>query len=232
MNNNYQKIIEDLKKQSDIKYKEFTKKLSPSESSDYMIGVRIPILRNYAKAIAKGNAELFINSYEGLYFEEKMLQGMVIGYSNDIKIYDEYLYSFSKIISDWSVCDCCASSLKLIKINQEHFLPLINRLLNSNMVYQVRFGVVLLMDYYLCDNYIDLVSKSSIEAQSDEYYVNMAIAWCLCECFIKYPLKIDKYLNKDYLNKFVLNKTISKICDSYRVDDKTKNRLKKRRIIN
>lgn len=224
----YIAIINKLFTLKDEKYKAFSQKLINKD--EQLIGVRIPDLRVMAKEISQSNLEEYISSYQGTYFEEKMLLGMSLGYTNDIKLYDKYLWFFSQKITNWSICDSSASTFKLIKKEQNHFYPIVLKMLRSNQEFQIRFGIILLMDYYLIPNYLEEVISEVINIHSDYYYVKMAIAWLLCECYIKYPLKIDDFINSKYLDAFTLNKTISKINDSFRVNEKQKKMLKKRRV--
>lgn len=224
----YEELINSLFKKANADYLEFTKKIT-NPGLIKMIGVKIPELRKIAKETAKTDFASYYSFYQGKYFEERMLLGMSIGYS-DIDIYDKYLEIYAKEITDWSLCDSVASSLKLIKKNNEHFYPLVLKLIETNQEFIIRFGLVILLFHYMNDDYIDEILKICLTIQSDAYYVKMAVSWVLCECFIKYPSKTDKYISSQYLSSFILNKTISKICDSFRVSKETKEMLKKRRV--
>jgi 3-methyladenine DNA glycosylase AlkD len=224
----YNNIITDLFNKKNDEYLNFTKTIANSSSP--MIGVNIPSLRTISKEISKTNIYSFISFYKGKYFEERMILGLTIAYSNNIEIYERYLEFYSKEIVDWSLCDTVANSLKLIKNNNEHFLPLIQKLLKTKNEFQVRFALIILLSQYMNDEYISFILNTCLNIKSDDYYVNMALSWLLCECFIKYKMKTIPYINRNYLSKFVLNKTISKICDSYRVSSKDKEQLKKERI--
>lgn len=225
--NKYHEYVNDLLSLKDPEYLDFSSKLTSNNKE--MIGIRIPKLRELAKNIAKTNIDSFIFNYEGNYYEETIILGFVIGYSNSIDIYDKYLPIFVDNITDWVISDSCASSFKLIGKNKDHFYSFINKLINSNKEFYIRFGIILLMRYYLIDEYINQIIKIVINIKSDKYYVNMAIAWFLCESYIKYKDLTDKFINNEYLSDFVLNKTISKIRDSYRVSEEDKRTLKKRR---
>lgn len=223
----YDKYINELLLLQNQEYLDFTKKITMPQGE--MIGIQIPKLREIAKKISKTNIDSFFSFYKGYYFEEKMIFGLVVGYSNDLSIYDKYLNIIAGELSDWSLCDCISSNLKLIGKNREHFYLRIVSFLKSDKEFIIRFGIVLLKIYYISDDYIDDILKLIVSIKSDYYYVNMAISWFLCECFIKYPLKTDKYISGKYLERFVLNKTISKISDSFRVSKEVKEELKKRK---
>lgn len=223
----YKNYLNELLKLKDEKYLKFTKKLTNTKVE--MIGVQIPKLRKIAKDISKTDIDSFIKEYKGIYFEERMILGFVISLSNT-EYYKKYLELYSTQILDWSLCDSVACSLKNIKYDKEYFFKFVQKMIKTNNEFQTRFGIVILLNHYLNDEYIDKVIKTILKIKSNYYYVNMALAWMLAEIYIKYPIKIDKYISKDYLNEFVLNKTILKICDSFRVSTENKENLKQRRM--
>jgi len=218
-------LIEKLKENEDKNYLKFNQRII--KTNQKMIGVRVPILRKIAKEI---NLDDFLKEYKGVYYEETFIYGLLIGNLKDKELIKKHLILYSKEIKDWSQCDSPANNLKILKKNNEYFLSTIEELLSSTEEFEVRFGLVLLLFHYINDQYIDYILKVSISIKSDLYYINMALSWLLCECFIKYEEKTDIYISPKYLNNFVLNKTISKISDSYRVPYKVKLNLKKRKI--
>lgn len=224
----YNDFLNELNNKKDVKYQEFTEHIVNSHVP--LMGVRLPVLRDIAKMVSKTNIDEFVKYYQGKTYEEKMIFGLAIAYSNNIMTYDKYLEDYSNEIVDWSLCDSVANSLKLIKKHNDHFYPFVIKMLNSDKEFQIRFGIILMLSHYLNDNYIDRVIDNIVKIKSDKYYVNMAIAWLLCELYIKYPNQIDRYFNSNYFDKFVLNKAISKISDSYRISKEIKEELKKRRI--
>lgn len=221
----YQDLINELKDLGNEEYLNFTKKLS--NSNKIIIGVNLPTLKTYAKKI---DIDEYLKYYQGIYFEEIMIYGLSLGYLKEKEDLATYMFSYSKEIDNWSLCDSPASNMKLIKKHNDYFIKNIEILLNDKDEFVIRFGLVLLLFHYVNEKYIDYILNVCVTFKSDKYYINMAISWLLCECFIKFQSKADKYINKEYLDKFVLNKTISKICDSYRVDKGVKIDLKKRRI--
>ncbi len=224
----YNQFVENLFSLRNEKYKEFSNRLL--KDTKEVIGVNIPTLRTIAKEISLTNIDDFFCYYQGIYFEETLVLGLTLGYLKEKSLLNKYIILYSEEITDWSLCDTPALNMKLIKKENQYFLSTIEELLSSNKEFKIRFGLVLLLGHYINDNYIDYILEVCINLKSDKYYVNMAISWLLCECYIKYQNKTDKYLFSEYLERFVLNKTISKICDSYRVSIENKNELKKRRI--
>ncbi len=225
--NKYNNLINELKKNSDQIFQKFTTKITNPQKE--MLGVKIPVLKNYAKEVAQ-DLDSFLLVYQGKYFEETMIYGLALGYLPIKELLEKHLINYSLEIGDWSLCDSPSLNMKIIKKNRSYFLPIIETLLASNQEFQVRFGLVLLLSQYLSDDYLDYILNKCITIKSDKYYINMALAWLVCECYIKYPLKTERYLSEKYLSKFVLNKSISKICDSFRVDINKKLELKTRRV--
>lgn len=221
------KILKQLFELQDKKYKEFHSSLCPNV--DNIIGVRIPELRKLAKQIAKENPKEFIeNPVKKQYYEEIMLEGFVIGYMKatlEEKLH--YLDNFIPEIDNWAVCDCTASTLKFIDKYKKEAWEYLQKYINSKKEFEKRFAIIILMDYYLTDEYIDKVLEIYNKIDSDQYYVQMGIAWAISVCFVKYREKTRKILDNNNLSTFTHNKSIQKIIESTRVDKETKEELKK-----
>ena len=221
------KILKQLFELQDKKYKEFHSSLCPNV--DNIIGVRIPELRKLAKQIAKENPKEFIeNPVKKQYYEEIMLEGFVIGYMKatlEGKLH--YLDNFIPEIDNWAVCDCTASTLKFIDKYKKEVWEYLQKYINSKKEFEKRFAIIILMDYYLTDEYIDKVLEIYNKIDSDQYYVQMGIAWAISVCFVKYREKTRKILDNNNLSTFTHNKSIQKIIESTRVDKETKEELKK-----
>lgn len=222
-----EKIRNELLQYVDWKYKEFHESIVPGVN--IYLGVRIPILREISKKVALEDFDK-VKEYilsESLYSEEKMIKGLVIGYlkkeKEDIK---SLLYEYINQIDSWAICDSVSTSLKIIKKNNDFFLDLIEYLLNSNEEYKIRFGVVLMLNHYINDKYINYVLDKIQNKYLDCYYVNMAISWLICECYIKYKDKTMKLFDSN-IDRKIINKAISKIHDSYRVAKEEKEYLKR-----
>lgn len=217
-------VEEELFFNQDLKYKDFTKKLIPTVPEDKIIGVRIPVLRKIAKTLQN-------NNFGWDYFEEIMLHGFIIGYgdytfSERLNLLDEFV----PYIDNWSVCDSVSSTLKFIGNNKQDFLEYLKNFMYSNKEYDVRFSVVVLMNYYFDDEYIDYCIDYLKNIKSEYYYVNMAVAWALSVAFVKYENKIMPLIENYELKVEVHNMTISKINDSLRVDKRTKKFLNNYKI--
>ena len=217
------KFVKDfLFSECDEEYKKFSSSLLPDTKN--ILGVRLPKLRKFAKEIYKNhNWDKFLN-LKPEYFEETMLQGMVIGLAeNPI----DYIDNFIKKIDNWSICDSFCSGLKFATSNQQQSWDFIQKYLRSKNEFELRFAYVMLLNYFINDNYIDKVLKITDNYQKNKYYANMAVAWALSICFTKYPLKTFQFLKITKLDNWTYNKTIQKICESNKVDKKRKEKIKK-----
>lgn len=215
----------DLFKYQDLKYKEFNDKILNSKEIT-TIGIRIPILRKLAKEVALNDYLDYINS-KHKYFEEYIIHGLVIGnikipFNDKLDMIDKFLPH----IHDWATNDIVCSNLKDFKKNQEVGFNYINKLLKGNN-WSIRFALILLLDYYINDEYIDKVLLICENVKDNDYYVMMGLSWLLSTCFIKFKDKTSILIKSNKLNKEVTNKTISKICDSYRVSKIDKDEIKK-----
>lgn len=210
----------------DLKYKEFHSNLCPNVHD--IIGIRVPILREYAKELYKSNKlnEIKIGNK---YYEELMIQGMIIGFQTkeNIEYVIEQIKQFVPKINSWAVCDTFSAGLKITKKYQKEMFELIKTYLKSKEEYELRFAIVMLLDYYINDQYIDSVLQVLDNIKSDKYYVQMANAWAISECLVKYYEKTIIFLENSSLDKFTYNKAIQKAIESYRITDEQKKELRK-----
>ncbi|MBP1931084.1 DNA alkylation repair protein [Ammoniphilus resinae] len=214
-------IREQLFDWADQDYQKFSAALVPN--IDNIIGVRMPQLRKCAKGIAKGDWRAYLEQAECQYFEEVMLQGLVIGYvKTDVEEILHYVAEFIPKIDNWSVCDSFCTGLKFTKLNMERVWEFLQPYLTSEKEYEQRFGVVMLLDYYINEDYIDQVLKCLDTARHEGYYVKMAVAWAISICYVKLPKPTMAYLTSNTLDDFTYNKALQKITESYRVDEETK----------
>jgi 3-methyladenine DNA glycosylase AlkD len=212
-----------LIKLSDKKYKEFISGLiQTSKEKNNMLGIRLPILRAYAKELAKGNWKDYFSEKE-IYSEETLLKGMIIGYAKmDIEERLKYIKKYIPKIDNWGTCDSFCNTLKFTKGNEERVWEFIQPYLKSDKEFEIRFGIVMIICYFIKEEYIDKVLKILNSTKHDGYYVKMAVAWALAECYVKFPEKTMILLKNNRLRKFTYNKALQKIIESYKVDDKDK----------
>ncbi len=223
--NNYQKYIEYLKSLSETKYKEFNNRLVTTKYE--MLGIRLPILRKIAGEIFKGNYEAFLNICKNTYYEEILIKGLVIGKIKDIDELMLYFDDYILLIDNWAINDSFCNSLKIVNKDPDCFFNIVKRLIKGSYEYQVRVGLIILLSFYVKEEYIEEIFKILDSINSDLYYINMAEAWLICEIFTKYPENTIKYFENNNLNKFTINKAISKIRDSFRVSKEKKDYILK-----
>ena len=216
-----EKVLKQLYEMQDLKYKEFDSSLCPNV--DNIIGVQVPKLRAIAKELVKEKQREYLELENIEYYEEKVIQGLMIGMSNlTIEDTKKYLEKFIPKIDSWAVCDIVCSSLKLAKKYQKEIWEFLENYIKSDKEFEIRFAVVMYLDYFLNNEYIDRVINNISKIKSNKYYVQMAIAWLLAESFIKQKEKTKEYLKNNKLDNFTHNKAIQKIIDSYRVSQEDK----------
>ena len=215
-------IRTELFKLQDKEYQEFQKKLCPGCNN--IIGIRIPVLRKFAKE----NRNMNLSKLKYEYYEEIMLRGMIIGLQKELN-YDE-IKRFVPLIDNWAVCDTFCAGLKQVKNNKEEFLKFIKPYLKSKNEFEVRFAVIILLDYYIDEEHIDFILETLNKIDRKEYYIQMAIAWCYSICFVKFYDKTLKFFKENEIDKFVRNKSIQKARESFRITKKQKEELNKLKI--
>ena len=215
----YGEFLDYLKSLSDKKYKEFSDGLTPG--AELSFGVRVPLLRNAAKKIAKGNYGEFLNCKIGAYREEIMMRGFVMslikcGYAQMLS----YMKSYAKIINSWDTCDTV--TFKGVKKHLAEFWNDVGDFIHSSNPWEVRFGFLHLMSFYLTDEYIDGVLDYVNEINSDFYYVQMMQAWLVATAAAKQRDKAFAFLADNRLNAETQNMAVRKIRDSYRISPEDK----------
>ncbi len=203
-------VREILKQNIDVKYREFSKSLLPGIEN--VLGVRIPILRKIAKRFYREDKYLFLD-YQCKYLEEFLLQGMMIGLIGEIK----YVEPFISKINNWAVCDIFCSSLKFVKNSKQEMWYLILKKVSSQREYEVRFCLVMLLNYFVEERYLEEIFGILVDFNLDKYYAQMAAAWLISECCVKYFNQTLLFLKNNRLNDIVLKKAIQKIKDSLRI---------------
>ena len=209
----------------DLKYRDFHAKLMPTVNKEKIIGVRTPALRVFAKKYGKTDeAKEYLQILPHQYYEENNLHGLLI---EQIKDYDtclEELERFLPYIDNWATCDIPRP--KCFAKHKTELLPVIKEWIASGNTYTIRYGIGTLMSFYLDEDfkpeYIELVAS----VQSEEYYVNMMIAWYLATALAKQWDATIPYLEERKLSPWVHRKTIQKAVESYRITDEQKVYLK------
>lgn len=217
-------VKDDLFSLQDKKYQEFHSKLCPG--TDNIIGVRIPVLRKYAKDI-KDKVEIF--SIPNDYYEEIMLKGMLIGLEKELNY--ENIERFIPLIDNWAVCDIFCSGLKQVKKDKSKMWEFILKYINSIEEFEVRFAVVMILNFYIEEEYITEVLEILQKIRHEGYYAKMAVAWAYSICFVKFFDQTKQVFNNMKIkDKFIYNKSIQKALESYRLIDEQKQELRKMKI--
>lgn len=218
-------IQEKLFEFQDLGYRDFNSKLIPNIDKETMIGVRIPDIRKIEKSLSTEEKEKFLLKLPHKYFEENMLHGIII---SNMKEYDKVIINLEKFlpyVDNWEVCD--SISPKIFKKNREKAIENVLSWIKSNHTYVCRFGIGMIMQLYLEDeyfkkSYLDIIAK----IKTEDYYINMMRAWTFQVALVKQWKEAILYIEKGLLDEFTHNKTISKSCDSYKIEKEKKEYLK------
>jgi 3-methyladenine DNA glycosylase AlkD len=224
-----EEIREELFKLQDLKYRDFQGGLIPGTELDYMIGVRTPELRKLAKTYAKNeNVAEFLKDVPHKYFDENQLHAFIVSEIKDFNLCIEEVNSFLPYVDNWATCD--QMSPKVFKKNKKELLNYIEKWMDSKETYTIRFAIGMLMQHFLDEDfdekYMDRISK----VRSEEYYVNMMIAWYFATALAKQYDAAIPYIQEKKLDTWTHNKTIQKAVESYRIDLDTKEYLRSLKI--
>lgn len=213
----------------DLDYKAFQCRLMPNIDPDTVIGVRTPELRAFAKNLAKTpDAREFINILPHKYYDENNLHGFLL---ETIKDYDEALHAvdaFLPYIDNWATCDLI--SPKVFKKHLPELLVKIREWMDSGKTYTVRFGIEMLMSFYLDEAFKPEYAEMVACVKSEEYYINMMIAWYFATALAKQPEYIMPYFTECRLEKWTHNKAIQKCVESRRISKEIKDYLRSLKI--
>ena len=213
-NISYNEFIEYLFDIRDIKYRDFHSGLGVGNN---VIGIRTPILKMIAKDICNGNYIEFLELLRENYYEEVTLYGLIICNIKDFDTSIKCLDIYKNRINNWASCDLFCSNYKIVNKYKDYFWKYINTNINSSNLWIRRMCFVLIISNYIEDIYLDYIFKLCDKYNTDDYYVQMAVAWLISICFIKYRDRTIEYIKNNKLDNFTHNKAIQKIKESYRV---------------
>ena len=226
MDNN--EIIKRLSALHDTKYRDFQSKLIPDTKAEF-IGVRTPELRKLAKELIKeGKTDSFLSVLPHKYFDENQLHAFIISGIKDFDMCVKEVERFLPYVDNWATCDQMSQKNK--KKEKKALLPYINKWLKSGKTYTVRFGMGMLMQHFLGEDFAVEYAEKVACVKSDEYYINMMQSWYLATALAKQYDTAVKYIEAKTLKKFTHNKAIQKAVESYRIPDDKKEYLKTLKI--
>lgn len=222
-------ITDELFALRDEKYKRFHSGLIPNIPADTIIGVRTPQLRKLAKTLFKEGAyEEFIGSLPHTYYEENNLHAFLIEQLKDYNDAVARTKEFLPYVDNWATCDCFAP--KVFAKHKDKLIDVIYEWLDSDKTYTVRYAIGMLMRYYLDGDFDERYPEIISQIRSDEYYINMMIAWYFATALAKQRDCAMKYITGYRLSAWVHNKTIQKAVESFRISNEDKDFLKTLRI--
>lgn len=218
-------VQEQLFALQDLKYRDFHSKLMPNISKENVIGIRVPVLRKFAKNFAKDpQLQDFLQELPHQYYEENNLHMLLITQIKDYETCLREVNRFLPYIDNWATCDFPAP--KCFENHKEDLLPVIKRWIASSETYTIRYGIGMLMRLYLDADFDPEYVRIVAEVKSDEYYVNMMIAWYMATALAKQWDAVIPYIEEHRMSDWVHRKTIQKAVESYRITDEQKRYLK------
>ncbi|MCI8645617.1 MAG: DNA alkylation repair protein [Firmicutes bacterium] len=222
-------IRSELFQLQDIKYRDFQKKLIPTVEESSIIGVRTPELRKLAKELAKeGQAGEFLAELPHTYFDENQLHAFLVSEEKDFERCILEAERFLPYVDNWATCD--QMSPKVFKKHHQELLPYIETWIASDKTYTVRFAVGMLMEHFLEENFDLRYPELIASVRSEEYYINMMIAWYFATALAKQYEQILPFIEKRRLAPWTHNKAIQKAIESRRISPEQKAYLKSLKV--
>ena len=219
------KLQKQLFELQDLKYRDFHSKLMPETDKETVIGIRTPVLRKFAKEFAgTSEAEAFLRQLPHRYYEENNLHMMLITGIKDYEKCMEEIQRFLSCIDNWATCDYPAP--KCFARHKDQVLEEAKRWISSGETYVIRYGIGMLMRLFLDEDFSSEYLEMAAAVQSQEYYVNMMIAWYFATALAKQWDATVPYIEQHKLSDWVHRKTVQKAVESYRITPEQKEYLK------
>jgi len=213
----------------DMTYKDFQGNLLPTVSREKIIGVRAPALRKLAQSLrGSAQAEMFLNALPHEYYEENNLHALLLEKESSFSKALAEVERFLPFVDNWATCD--GMNPKAFRQNRELLLPHIEAWLSAGHCYTVRFGIKMLMDHFLEEDFAPVFLERVAQVESQEYYVNMVRAWYFATALAKQYDAVLPYLEERRLDVWTHNKTIQKAAESYRITTEQKAYLKSLKV--
>lgn len=191
-------------------------------TSKQVLGIRVPVIRQIAKEIAKTDVLSFLDCFKPVFHEEYLLYAFMITKIKEYKTFQTYFDNFVPHIDNWAICDLLVGDSKIIGKHLDDFFPCIKKYLKAEQVFVRRVGIVCLMKYYLAPDWIGVSLELLKNMLTEEYYINMALGWFICECFIKDKTRCTTFLQNANLHPLAIKFGLQKIRDSFRVKEEDK----------
>ncbi len=222
-------ILARLLRLQDENYRDFQAKLIPAVDSETIIGVRTPELRKFAKEIFKDpDTTDFLFTLPHKYFDENQLHAFIISEEKDFEKCISLTEKFLPFVNNWATCD--QLSPKIFKKHHSELLPHIKNWISSDKTYTIRFGIGMMMQHFLDDDFSDEYPAIISKIRSDEYYVNMMIAWYFATALAKQYDAALPFIEQKLLDNWTHNKSIQKSVESYRITSEQKAYLKSLKV--
>ena len=226
-------LSEEIRKElfllQDVQYRDFQAKLIPNVPAESMIGVRTPALRSLAKQLAKQEEiSVFLRELPHRYFDENQLHAFILSEWKDYARCMEGVRRFLPFVDNWATCD--QLSPKVFRKHRPELLESIREWLSSGQTYTLRFAVGMLMEHFLDEDFDPVYPEMVARIRSEEYYVNMMVAWYFATALAKQYDAVLPYIEDRRLDSWTHNRTIQKAVESYRISEDRKAVLKSMRI--
>lgn len=218
-------ILDKLFSLQDNQYASFQLKLIPGIKEDSVIGVRIPLLRDFAKQLVKDPAhEEFLKTLPHSYYDENILHGLLVSQIKNFDLCIACIESFLPYIDNWAVCDTI--SPKIFGRNREQLLHYIYKWIESKHVYTCRFGLRMLMNHFLDEDFRPEYLQVAASVRGEDYYIKMMVAWFFATALAKQWEATIPFIEQNKLENWIHLKTIQKACESFRITPAQKQYLK------
>ena len=224
-----EKLEKKLFEMQDLKYRDFHSRLLPGIDKETIIGIRTPELRKFTKEYAKTpEAELFMQELPHRYYEENNMHMMIISWIKDYEVCLKEVKKLLPYVNNWATCDLPAP--KIFVKHKDELLPEIRSWIASDETYTIRYGIGMLMTFYLDEDFRPEYLKLAADIRSEEYYVNMMRAWYFAEALVRQPMAAWPYMERRdecaLLDEWTRRKAIQKACESRRISVEAKERLR------
>lgn len=219
-----EKIVKELFEMQDEKYKDFQSALIPGSDLEKVIGIRTPLLRKYAKNLPLEDAKAFLLELPHEYFDENQLHAFIVSEIKDIDACIKEVNTFLPYVDNWATCD--QMSPVIFKKHKDRLLVEVKRWIASSETYTVRFGIKMLMQHFLDEDFNLEYPEMVAKIQSEEYYVKMMIAWYFATALAKQYDSVIPFIEEGRLEKWTHNKAIQKSIESYRITTEQKKYLR------